>query len=78
MLAESPDFNDPPTEAKLEYNLGIDYYKIGQYDNAMAAFRQAINIDPNYIDAYYNLGSILEYLKQDEAALAVFKQILVR
>ncbi len=78
VLAESPDFYDPPTEAKLEYNLGIDYYKIGQYDNAMAAFRQAINIDPNYIDAYYNLGSILEYLKQDEAALAVFKQIIVR
>ena len=78
VLAESPDFYDPPTEAKLEYNLGIDYYKIGQYDNAMAAFRQAINIDPNYIDAYYNLGAILEYLKQDEAALAVFKQIIVR
>lgn len=78
VLAESPDFYDPPTEAKLEYNIGIDYYKIGQYDNAMAAFRQAINIDPNYIDAYYNLGAILEYLKQDEAALAVFKQIIVR
>ncbi len=69
---------EPPTEAKLEYNQGVDYYKIGQYDRAMASFRQAINIDPNYIDAYYNLGSILEYLKQDEAALAVFKQIIVR
>lgn len=78
VLAEAPNFYDPPTEAKLEYNIGIDYYKIGQYDNAMAAFRQAINIDPNYIDAYYNLGAILEYLKQDEAALAVFKQIIVR
>lgn len=69
---------EPKTEAKLEYNQGIDFYKIGQYDRAMASFRQAINIDPNYIDAYYNLGSILEYLKQDEAALAVFKQIIVR
>lgn len=69
---------EPPTEAKLEYNRGIDFYKIGQYDRAMASFRQAINLDPNYIDAYYNLGSILEYLKQDEAALAVFKQIIVR
>lgn len=77
VLAES-QFYDPPTEAKLQYNLGIDYYKVGQYDRAMGAFRQAINIDPNYIDAYYNLGSILEYLKQDEAALAIFKQIIVR
>ncbi len=68
----------PSNEAKLQYNQGVDYYKIGQYDQAMAAFRQAISLDPNYIDAYYNLGSILEYLRQDEAALAVFKQIMVR
>ena len=60
-------------EAKFEYNRGYDFYKIGQYDRSMAAFRRAIEIDPNYIDAYYNLGSILEYLHQDDAALAVFE-----
>ncbi len=65
-------------EAKFEYNRGVDYYKAGAYDRSMAAFRRAIELDPNYIDAYYNLGSILEYLKQDEAALTVFKQIIVR
>lgn len=65
-------------EAKMEYNQGVDYYKAGQYDLAMNSFRQAISIDPNYIDAYYNLGSILEYLHQDESALAIFKQIIVR
>ncbi len=65
-------------EAKLEYNRGYDFYKIGQYDRSMASFRRAIELDPNYIDAYYNLGSILEYLHQDDAALAVFKQIIVR
>lgn len=66
------------TEAMLQYNQGIDYYKIGQYDEAIGCFRTAIKIDPNYIDAYYNLGSILEYLQQYDAALAVFKQIIVR
>ena len=69
---------EPSVEAKLEYNRGVDYYKIAQYDQAISAFRQAINLDPNYIDAYYNLGSILEYLRRDEAALAVFKQVIVR
>ena len=78
LCAEPAEPYVPSTEAKLQYNLGVDYYKVGQYDRAMASFRQAIDIDPNYIDAYYNLGSILEYLKQDEAALAVFKQIIVR
>lgn len=66
------------TEAKLEYNKAIDFYKIGQYDKSMDAFRKAIDLDPDYIDAYYNLGSILEYLKEDDAALTVFKQIVVR
>ncbi|MDD3436179.1 MAG: tetratricopeptide repeat protein [Candidatus Gastranaerophilales bacterium] len=66
------------TEAMLQYNRGIDYYKIGQYDQAISAFRSAIRIAPDYIDAYYNLGSVLEYLEQYDAALAVFKQIIVR
>lgn len=66
------------SDAKLEYNQGVDYYKIGQYDKSMASFRRAIELDPNYIDAYYNLGSILQYLNRDDAALAVFKQIIVR
>lgn len=77
-FAEIDDYYEPSTEAKLQYNHGVDYYKLGQYDRAMASFRQAITLDPNYIDAYYNLGTILEYLKQDDAALAVFKQIIVR
>ena len=66
------------TDAKLQYNKGIDYYQLGQFEESAACFKQAIELDPNYIDAYYNLGSILEYLKQDEAALAVFKQIILR
>lgn len=77
-LAFADDFYEPSTEAKLQYNQGVDYYKIGQYDRAMASFRQAISIDRNYIDAYYNLGTILEYLKQNDAALDIFKQIIVR
>lgn len=70
----------PPisTEAMLQYNQGIDYYKVGQYNEAITSFREAIRIAPDYIDAYYNLGSVLEYLQQYDAALVVFKQIIVR
>jgi tetratricopeptide (TPR) repeat protein len=78
ILLGSTAFADVANEAKLEYNRGVDYCKIGQYDRSMAAFRRAIELDSNYVDAYYNLGSILEYLHQDDAALAVFKQIIVR
>ena len=65
-------------DAKLEYNQGIDFYKNGEYDKAMAAFRRSINLSPDYIDAYYNLGTILEYLNQYDYALEMFKQIILR
>lgn len=67
-----------PTDAKLEYNHGIDCYKLGQYDEAIASFRTAIRLYPDYIDAYYNLGSLLDYLKQTDEALSVFEQIVSR
>lgn len=69
---------DTSNEAKLDYNQGVDYYKAGQYEKSLAAFKRAIAADPSYIDAYYNMGLILEYLKKDDEALAVFKQIIVR
>lgn len=67
-----------PTEAKLQYNKGVDYYRLGRYDEAIECFRNAVGIEPNYIDAYYNLGSILEFIKQDDAALIAYRQILLR
>lgn len=69
---------DVSNEAKLEYNTGVDLYKAGQYEKSMLAFQRAISLDPNYIDAYYNLGLIQEFLKKDEEALNTFKQVMVR
>jgi len=69
---------DVSNEAKLEYNTGVDLYKAGQYEKSMLAFQRAISLDPNYIDAYYNLGLIQEFLKKDEDALNTFKQVMVR
>ncbi|HNW26098.1 MAG TPA: tetratricopeptide repeat protein [Candidatus Gastranaerophilaceae bacterium] len=66
------------TEAVLQYNQGIDYYKAGEYDKSTTAFKTAISLDPDYIDAYYNLGSVLEFLGKYEEALVIFKQVVVR
>jgi tetratricopeptide (TPR) repeat protein len=73
-----PSFASIQTDAKLQFNKGIDYYKLGQLEEAVSCFKAAVELDPNYIDAYYDLGSILEYLQQDEEALSVFKQIILR
>ena len=31
-----------PMDAKLDYNQGIDFYKLGMYERAMESFRSAI------------------------------------
>lgn len=67
-----------PVDAKLDYNQGIDFYKLGMYERAIESFRSAIRTYPDYIDAYYNLGTILEYLKQNTEAITIFKQVYLR
>ena len=78
ILSANTSFAGITTDAKLQYNKGIDYYQTGQYSQAAECFKNATQIDPNYIDAYFNLGSLLEYLQQDEEALSAFKQIILR
>ena len=67
-----------PVDAKLDYNQGIDFYKLGMYERAIESFRSAVRTYPDYIDAYYNLASVLEYLKQYAEALNVYKQVYIR
>lgn len=69
---------DIPVDAKLDYNQGIDFYKLGMYERAIESFRSAVRTYPDYVDAYYNLGTVLEYLKQYAEALSVYKQVYLR
>ena len=62
-----------PMDAKLDYNQGIDFYKLGMYERAIESFRSAIRTYPDYLDAYYNLGTVLDYLKNYSEALSVIK-----
>lgn len=67
-----------PMDAKLDYNQGIDFYKLGMYERAIESFRSAIRTYPDYLDAYYNLGTVLEYLRNYSEAQSVFKQMYMR
>lgn len=78
MMSCASAFADATYDASLEYNQGLDYYRVGNYDAAVDSFRKAISLDPNYIDAYYNLGVILQKFDKNADALTVFKQIIVR
>jgi tetratricopeptide (TPR) repeat protein len=78
MISLSAVGAEVPIDAKLDYNQGIDFYKLGMYERSIESFRSAIRAYPDYTDAYYNLGTVLEYLKNYSEALSVFKQIYLR
>jgi len=47
---------DPPNAGKYYFNLGAALTNAGQIDPALAAFRKAVELDPNYADAYFQIG----------------------
>ena len=48
-----------PEEKKLKFlNKGKELYEKGQYTEAKLEFKNAIQIDPKYADAYYMLGMV--------------------
>ena len=48
-----------------------------QQDRAIAAFRAAIAIDPNYAPIYSELGAFLESQGQSEKAVLAFEKYLI-
>jgi len=50
---------DPPSAGKYNYNLGAVLVNTGQMEAAGAAFKRAIDADPNYADAHYQYAIYL-------------------
>ncbi|MDD4652145.1 MAG: S-layer protein domain-containing protein [Methanothrix sp.] len=57
--------------ASMLKNKGVAFYDQGEYDEAIKAFDMAIEIDPQFTDAWNDKGNALYYLgKYDEAVKA--------
>lgn len=57
-------------------NLGIDYYKKGEYDNAIFYYTKAIEIDPQYFEAYINRANIYASKKNYEQAISDYNKAI--
>ena len=55
---------------------GDEHLKAGRSTEALAAYEQAIRLDPNFALAYYNKGVALRALKRYEEALSAFEQAI--
>ena len=60
-------------DARKHYNLGVDYQAQGKFDEAIAEYKTAIRIKPDFAEAHNNLG--LAYFHQNKLneAIAEFK-----
>jgi len=47
-----------------------------QYEEALACFQQIIEIDPNYVEAHYQMGKIFRITHQFEKAITYYKNAI--
>jgi tetratricopeptide (TPR) repeat protein len=62
-----------PAYSAASFNLGVDYYNAGDYNNAAAAYQQTIQNDPNNYQAHANLASAYRQLERFPEANAEYK-----
>jgi tetratricopeptide (TPR) repeat protein len=59
-----------------QFSIGVGLEKSGQIQQAMAQYRVALAIDPNYVKAHYNLGQLLRKESHWRAAAGHYQAAL--
>ena len=62
--------------APAHYNLATALSVAGELDQAVEQYRQAIQIDPKYVNAHNNLGSVLLALGKWDQALREYREVV--
>lgn len=64
-----------PENAAIFYNLGVVYSFLKRDDDALTCFRKCLELHPDYVQAWYNMGQIAMIVKKDfSRALHCFEQ----
>lgn len=64
-----------PNDPQGYINLGGIFYQLQAWDNAQQAFQTAVQIKPDYANAYYNLGHALESKGDTQNALTAYQTV---
>jgi len=58
-----------PNVALMRYGLGVSYFNLKRYPDALGQFDAAIKLNPEYAEVYYNKGMTLKMLHENESAM---------
>jgi tetratricopeptide (TPR) repeat protein len=72
--AKKKEYN--PAKAQDDLKVGDFYYKQGNYAAAIGRYQEAIEYQPNMVEAFAALGRAYEKKGDKEKALAVYKTFL--
>ncbi|HXT27238.1 MAG TPA: protein kinase [Candidatus Eisenbacteria bacterium] len=67
-----------PREQIPPLNLGVLYQNLGQYEKALAQFKQALKLNPNDVLSYGNLASVLVNLNRVKEARSASEEALAK
>ena len=67
-----------PDSPKAHFNLGLAYSKKGVVDPAEAAYRKALELDPDLLEAWVNLGGVLMARWDFKGSLEANREALLR
>lgn len=66
-----------PNDDFLYYGLGLEYFKLERYQEAVNAFKTVIKLKPDYSAAYRELGKALTQVGQLEEARKIYEEGMV-
>ena len=63
-------------EAERHNAKGVEFYKVGRYEEAIASYKEALKLKKEYFEAYFNLGDAYFQLKQYKQAIDAYKHAI--
>ena len=58
----------------IHYNRGVDHFEKGEYDRAIEDFTKALELNPEYVDAYRKRG--VAYIKKGEYPVLIIELLI--
>lgn len=63
-----------PNDVFLNYALAMEHLSAEEWNEADAQFKKVLEINPNYLPCFYQLGQVNEKLDNIDIALTYYKQ----